>query len=71
MAEFVGDSNNDGRIDSLDIPVGLRVVAGLEEITSNDNKRLDANGDGVMNVSDLRAIYDHINCVKLIDGVIY
>jgi hypothetical protein len=71
MTEFIGDANNDGRIDSLDIPVGLRVVSGLEEITVNDNQRLDANGDGVMNVSDLSAIYDHINCKNLIDGVIY
>ena len=71
MAEFIGDSNNDGRIDSLDIPIGMRVVAGLETITENDKLRMDANGDGSATLSDVQEIYKHINCENLIDGVIY
>jgi hypothetical protein len=71
MAEFKGDANNDGRIDIQDIRVGQRIVAKLLEINENDEKRMDVDGDGSATLEDVRKILDHINCVNLIDGVIY
>jgi hypothetical protein len=71
MAEFRGDANNDGRIDIQDIRIGMRIVAGLLEINENDKARMDVDGDGGATVEDVRKILDHINCVNLIDGVIY
>lgn len=71
MAEFKGDANNDGRIDIQDLRVGLRIVAGLLEINENDKMRMDVDDDGNATVEDVQKILDHINCVNLIDGVIY
>lgn len=71
MAEFKGDANNDGRIDIQDLRVGMRIVAGLLEINSNDKTRVDVDNDGNATLEDVRKILDHINCINLIDGVIY
>ena len=71
MAEFKGDANNDGRIDIQDIRVGMRIVSGLLEINENDKARMDVDGDGSATLEDVQKILDHINCVNLIDGVIY
>lgn len=68
--QFKGDVDNDGRITMLDMPLALRVVAGL----AGDNEmktRLDVDGDGSVTLDDVRALYAHINCENLIDGVIY
>jgi hypothetical protein len=68
--QFKGDGDNDGRITMLDLPLALRVVAGLVGDTET-KKRLDIDDNGSVTVSDLNALYAHINCENLIDGVIY
>jgi hypothetical protein len=68
--QFKGDVDNDGRITMLDMPLALRVVAGL----AGDDEmkiRLDIDGDGLVTTDDVRALYAHINCETLIDEVIY
>jgi hypothetical protein len=70
MAQFKGDADNDGRISMLDIPLAVKVVAGL--VGDYDMKtRLDIDGDGSVTFDDVRALYAHINCETLIDEVIY
>jgi biopolymer transport protein ExbD len=71
MAEFKGDANKDGRIDIQDIRVAMRIVSGLLEINENDKTRVDVDDDGNATLEDVQKILDHINCVNLIDGVIY
>ena len=49
----------------------MRIVAKLLEINENDEARMDVDGDGGATLEDVQNILDHINCVNLIDGVIY
>jgi hypothetical protein len=68
--QFKGDVDNDGRITMLDMPLALKVAAGL----AGDDEmkaRLDVDGDGLVTSDDVLALYAHINCETLIDGVIY
>ena len=75
MAQFIGDLNNDGRITMADIPLCLMAQAGLFDdsvvVGNVTYRRGDADGDGSTTFNDMELILDHINGVKLIDGVIY
>lgn len=70
MAQFKGDADNDGKITVLDLPLALKVVSGLA-VDQDTINRLDIDGDGVVTISDVDALYKHINAERIIDGVIY
>ena len=70
MAQFKGDADNDGKITVLDLPLALKVASGLA-VDQDTIDRLDVDGDGVVTISDVDALYKHINAERIIDGVIY
>ena len=69
--EFKGDTNNDGRINFIDIPSALRIVAGLATADADTLLRLDIDGDGEVTANDLKRLMDHVDGINLIDEVIY
>jgi hypothetical protein len=68
--EFKGDTNNDGRINFIDIPSALRIAAGLINVDENTLLRLDIDGDGEVTGNDVLLLLDHVNGDNLIDEVI-
>jgi hypothetical protein len=68
--EFKGDTNNDGRINFIDIPSALRIAAGLINVDEKTLLRLDIDEDGKVTDNDVLLLLDHVNGINLIDGVI-
>jgi hypothetical protein len=68
--QFKGDTNNDGRINFIDIPSALRIAAGLINVDEKTLLRLDIDEDGKVTDNDVLLLLDHVNGINLIDGVI-
>lgn len=68
--QLKGDINNDGKIDFIDLMICFSVVSGYLTLDTNEASRADVDSDAQITAVDARKILQHIECVKLIDGVI-
>jgi competence ComEA-like helix-hairpin-helix protein len=55
-ANALGDINNDGQIDVLDVALALKQVLGLELLSTEHLGIADVNNDGVVDVQDVALI---------------
>lgn len=68
--QILGDINNDGKIDAIDMYVCLKSASGGVSLDTEEAARADVNEDGRVNVVDTRWILQHIFGERLIDGVV-
>ena len=68
--QILGDINNDGKIDAIDMYVCLKAASGGVSLDTEEAARADVNEDGRVNSVDMRWILQHILGERLIDGVV-
>ena len=68
--QLKGDINNDGKIDVIDLLICFAVVTGYFTLDTNEASRADVDNDTKITAVDARAMLQHIEGVKLIDGVV-
>ena len=57
---LLGDANNDGTVNVLDVVQIVGLILGTTDITGEDIENLDINGDGQVNVVDIVQIVNEI-----------
>ena len=68
--QILGDINNDGKIDAIDMYVCLNAASGSISLDTEEAARADVNEDGRVNAVDRRWLFQHILGERIIDGVI-